>query len=180
MKITHIEPIHVSIPFEHGAPKPSEGLGAGGRFDALFVRVDTDEGLTGWGEAFGYAAGPVTMAALTRIVAPFAIGRDATDLVALMCELWRGTKGMSRNGPVAFALSGLDIALWDLKGKVAGAPIWRLLGGARKQSVPAYASLLRLGPDHVGRVAAAAVAHGYRHIKLHEHSVAAVEDAREA
>jgi L-alanine-DL-glutamate epimerase-like enolase superfamily enzyme len=92
MKITRIEPIHVSIPFEHGAPKPSEGLGAGGRFDALFVRVDTDAGITGWGEAFGYAAGPVTMAALTRIVAPFAVGRDATDIAGLMGELWFRTK----------------------------------------------------------------------------------------
>jgi D-galactarolactone cycloisomerase len=96
MKITHIEPTHVSIPFEHGAPKPSEGLGAGGRFDALFVRVDTDKGVTGWGEAFGYSAGPVTMAALTRIVAPFVVGRDATDIDALMGELWFRTKMQAR------------------------------------------------------------------------------------
>jgi len=108
------------------------------------VRVETDAGIIGWGEAFGYAAGPVTMAALTRIVAPFAIGRDVTDIPALMGDLWFRTKGMSRNGPVAFALSGLDIALWDLKGKVAGAPIWRLLGGAGRQRVEAYASLMRL------------------------------------
>jgi L-alanine-DL-glutamate epimerase-like enolase superfamily enzyme len=180
MKITHIEPIHVSIPFEHGAPRPSEGLGAGGRFDILFVRVETDAGITGWGEAFGYAAGPVTMAALTRIVAPFAVGRDATDIPALMGELWFRTKGMSRNGPVAFALSGLDIALWDIKGKIAGAPIWRLLGGAGRPRVEAYASLMRLGPAHVGKVAADAAARGYRHIKLHEHSVEAVAAARAA
>jgi D-galactarolactone cycloisomerase len=179
MKITRLEPIHVSIPYEHGAPKPSEGLGARGTLDVLFVRLDTDEGITGWGEAFGHAATPVTIAALKQIVAPLVIGRDPTDIAALMTELWRATKGMSRNGPVAFALSGLDIALWDLKGKVAGEPIWRLLGGARKQSVPAYASLLRLGPEHVGRVAAAAVERGYRHIKLHEHSIAAVKAARE-
>jgi D-galactarolactone cycloisomerase len=166
MRITRIEPIHVSIPFEHGAPKPSEGLGAGGRFDALFVRVDTDEGVTGWGEAFGYAAGPVTMAALTRIVAPFAVGRDATDITGLMGELWFRTKGMSRNGPVAFALSGLDIALWDIKGKVAGAPIWRLLGGAGRPRVEAYASLMRLGPAHVGKVAADAAAHARHQLLL--------------
>ncbi len=180
MHITGIEPIHVSIPFEHGAPRPSEGLGAGGRFDALFVRVDTDAGVTGWGEAFGYAAGPVTMAALTRIVAPLAIGRDPQDIAALMRDLWFRTKGMSRNGPVAFALSGLDIALWDITGKVAGAPIWRLLGGAGRPRVEAYASLMRLGPEHVGAVAAKALARGYRHIKLHEHSVEAVAAARAA
>jgi len=180
MKITRIEPIHVSIPFEHGAPRPTEGLGAGGRFDILFVRVETDAGITGWGEAFGYAAGPVTTAALTRIVAPLAVGRDATDIAALMGDLWFRTKGMSRNGPVAFALSGLDIALWDIKGKVAGAPIWKLLGGAGRPRVQAYASLMRLGPTHVGTVAAEAAARGYRHIKLHEHAVEAVAAARTA
>jgi D-galactarolactone cycloisomerase len=95
MKITRIEPIHVH-PFEHGAPRPSEGLGAGGRFDILFVRVETDAGITGWGEAFGYAAGPMTMAALTRIVAPLAVGRDATDIPGLMGELWFRTKRQAR------------------------------------------------------------------------------------
>ena len=180
MKITRVEPILVSIPFEHGAPAPSDGLGAGGKLDILFVRVDTDAGVTGWGEAFGHAAAPVTLAALTRVVAPLATGRDPADIAALMTDLWRRTKGMSRNGPVAFALSGLDIALWDIAGKRAGAPVWRLLGGTGKARVPAYASLLRLGPAHVARVAAAAVERGYRQIKLHEHTAEAVAAARRA
>jgi D-galactarolactone cycloisomerase len=180
MKITRVEPIHVSIPYEHGAPRPVEGLGAHGLLDILFVRVDTDEGVTGWGEAFGHAATPVTIAALTRVVAPLAVGRNPTDIAGLMGDLWFRTKGMSRNGPVAFALSGLDIALWDIKGKIAGVPIWRLLGGAGKSRVPAYASLLRLGAEHVGKVATDALAHGYRHIKLHEHAFTAVAAARAA
>jgi L-alanine-DL-glutamate epimerase-like enolase superfamily enzyme len=58
--------------------------------------------------------------------------RDATDIPGLMGELWFRTKACSRNGPVAFALSGLDIALWDIKGKVAARRSWRLLGGAGK------------------------------------------------
>jgi L-alanine-DL-glutamate epimerase-like enolase superfamily enzyme len=144
------------------------------------VRVDTDEGITGWGEAFSPAAAPVMITALTRIIAPLAVGRDPTDVAGLMTQLWRATKGMSRNGPVAFALSGLDIALWDIAGKVAGAPIWRLLGGTGKPRIPAYASLMRLGPEHVGKVAADALARGYCHIKLHEHAVEAVAAARAA
>src|SRR5262249_60183664 len=92
----------------------------------------------------------------------------------LMGALRFRTKGMSRNGPVAFALSGLDIALWDIKGKLASQPIWRLLGGTGKPHVPAYASLLRFGAEHVGKVAADAMARGYRDVKLHEHAVAAV------
>jgi L-alanine-DL-glutamate epimerase-like enolase superfamily enzyme len=181
LKITQIEPVHLSIPFEHGAPLPTEGLGARGMLDVLLVRVDTDEGITGWGEAFGHAATPVTITALKRIVAPVAAGRDPTDIPALMTQLWRQTKGMSRNGPVAFALSGLDIALWDIAGKIAGQPLWRLLGGAGKARIPAYASLLALRkPDNVARVAAAAMERGYRHIKLHEHTVETVAAAREA
>jgi L-alanine-DL-glutamate epimerase-like enolase superfamily enzyme len=180
MKITRVEPIHVSIPFEHGAPLPSEGLGARGMLDIVFIRIDTDAGVTGWGEAFGHAATPVTIAAIDRVIAPLALGRDPSDIAALMHDLWFRLKGMSRNGPVAFALSGLDIALWDIKGKVEGAPIWRLLGGPGKPRVPAYASLLRLGADHVGKVAADAQARGYRAIKLHEHSVEAVKAARAA
>jgi L-alanine-DL-glutamate epimerase-like enolase superfamily enzyme len=58
--------------------------------------------------------------------------------------------------------------------------VWRLLGGNGKRRVPAYASLLRLGPRQVGKVAAAAVARGYRHIKLHEHTIEAVAAARSA
>jgi L-alanine-DL-glutamate epimerase-like enolase superfamily enzyme len=185
MKITRIEPIHLSLPFDHGAPSPKEGLGAGGMLDIIVVRVDTDQGLTGWGEAFGHSSTPVTIAALNKVVAPLAVGRDPSDIASLMGDLWFRTRSMSRGGPVAFALSGLDIALWDLKGKAAGAPIWRLLGGQNssgtpKARVPAYASLLRLGPEQVGKVAAAALARGYRHIKLHEHSVEAVAAARAA
>jgi L-alanine-DL-glutamate epimerase-like enolase superfamily enzyme len=89
---------------------------------------------------------------------------------------------MARNGPVQFALSGLDIALWDIAGKIAGKPVWQLLGGTeQKATIPAYASLFRLGkPDLVHRVAGKAVERGYRHVKLHEHSVEAVAAARDA
>src|SRR5262245_12585629 len=180
MRITRIEPIAVAIPFEDGGPKRPEGFGAHGMLDIIFVRVDTDAGVTGWGEAFGYTSTPVTMAALTHVVAPLVHGRDPTDIAGLMADLWFRTKGMSRNGPVAFALSGFDIALWDIKGKLEGAPVWRLLGGNGKTRVPAYSSLLRLGVEHVGKVAAAAMARGYRYIKLHEHTTEAVAAARTA
>jgi D-galactarolactone cycloisomerase len=181
VKITQVEPILVSIPFQHGAPFPTQGPGALGKLDILLVRVATDEGITGWGEAFGHASTPITIAALRRIVAPLAVGRDPQPIPALMTELWRRTQSMSRNGPVAYALSGLDIALWDIAGKIARQPVWQLLGGRARQRIPAYASLLRIGdPDDVARVAAAAAGRGYRQIKLHEHSAAAVAAARRA
>lgn len=181
MKITAIDPILVALPYDHGAPKPLQGTGVRTHLDSLFVRVETDAGVTGWGEAFSNAAGPVTVTALKRAVAPLAIGRDMDDIPALMTDLAHRLQSMTRNGPGAYALSGLDIALWDIKGKVEGKPIHALLGGKRRSRVEAYASLMRLvEPSHVKRVCGMAIERGYRHIKLHEHTVPAVAAAREA
>jgi D-galactarolactone cycloisomerase len=184
MKITRVEPIFVGIPYDHGAPKPMRhgGFGAWDNLPILFVRVETDAGIVGWGEAFGHASTPVTRIAISEIIAKLAVGRDPTDVPALMAELTRKTQSMARSGPVQFALSGLDIALWDIAGKIAGQPLWSLFGGKeRKATVSAYASLFRLGTrDLVSRVAANAVQRGYKHVKLHEHSVEVVAAAREA
>jgi D-galactarolactone cycloisomerase len=183
MKITKVEPIFVGLPYDHGGPKPvRHGFGDWAVQPILFVRVETDAGIVGWGEAFSHASTPVTMTAVSEIVAKLAIGRDAARIAETMGDLTRATQSMARSGPVQFALSGLDIALWDIAGKAAGQPVWRLLGGQETRShIPAYASLFRLGnPADVARVAAAAVERGYRHVKLHEHSVEAVAAARRA
>jgi L-alanine-DL-glutamate epimerase-like enolase superfamily enzyme len=108
------------------------------------------------------------------------IGRDIGDIPTLMLELRRRTQNMGHNGPVGFALSGLDIALWDIAGKAAGKPLHHLLGGARRNRIPAYASLLRLNtPEHIRNVCTAALKRGYRYIKLHERTVEAAAVARE-
>jgi L-alanine-DL-glutamate epimerase-like enolase superfamily enzyme len=183
VRITRIEPIFVALPYDHGAPKPvRHGMGTWARQPILLVRVDTDSGIAGWGEAFGHASTPVTAVAVSRIVAELAVGRDPSDVAGLMRDLTRRTQSMARSGPVQFALSGLDVALWDIAGKAAGKPVWQLLGGAPgRESVTAYASLFRLGtPDLVAHVAAKAVERGYRHVKLHEHSREAVAAARQA
>jgi len=183
MKITQVEPIFVGIPYEHGAPKPKRhSIGGWDVQPILFVKVETDAGITGWGEAFSHASTPVTKAAVSEIIAKIAVGRDTSDIAGLMAALTRMTQSMARSGPVQFALSGLDIALWDIAGKAAGQPVWRLLGGkAHKPTVPAYASLFRLGSeDYVAKVSANAKQRGYRHVKLHEHDVAVVAAARKA
>jgi L-alanine-DL-glutamate epimerase-like enolase superfamily enzyme len=80
-----------------------------------------------------------------------------------------------------FAISALDIALWDLTGKVNGLPLHQLLGGAKRTKIPAYASLLRIGkPDDIARECTAARKLGYSAIKLHETTTPAVFAARDA
>lgn len=182
MKIKSVKPIRVSIPFEHGAPKPIFGIGTNTPgMEAVYLRVATDDGIIGWGEAFGFGACPVTEAAVTRVVAPLAIGRDPSNIAELIAEIRRQVQNMGHNGPIGFALSGLDIALWDIAGKVAGRPVHQLLGGdGTKKTVPTYASLLRLNtPDYVRKVCSTVLARGYRHIKLHERTVEPVAAARE-
>jgi D-galactarolactone cycloisomerase len=180
MKITSIHTHYVRIPFDMGAPKQDF---AGLRFptmDHLLVQVETDAGLTGWGEGFGHTIIPATKTALEAYVGPWFIGKDATDINALHREAAQAFHIFGRNGPVVYAHSAIDIALWDIAGKRAGLPLCDLLGGARRKEVRAYASLMRYTtPNTVGRICAEMVERGFRHIKLHEHSVDAVKAARE-
>ena len=181
MKITSIEAIPLTYPFRHGGPPSGWGGRPWTEMRTLLVRVDTDEGLTGWGEAFGYNAIPATKAAIETMVAPVAVGRDAARISELMAKLQLALHIFGRYGITIFALSGLDIALWDIAGKAAGLPLHRLLGGLARESVPAYASLLKYGDAGVvAELTKEALGQGYRLIKLHEVSAHAVQAARAA
>ena len=182
MKITHVEPILVALPYEDGGPERETTPGHSSETVlSLFVKVETDEGVTGWGEAFSFATVPVTIPAIADAVGPLAIGQDPTDIEAVAEDLRRRYQNMMRGGPARFALSAIEIAMWDIKGKVEGKPIWQLLGGAPRESVEAYASMFRYHePAVVKQIAAAAWQRGYRKIKLHERTVEAVAAAREA
>ncbi|MGH7042357.1 MAG: mandelate racemase/muconate lactonizing enzyme family protein [Acetobacteraceae bacterium] len=181
MKITGIETSLLRIPYRTSgglqfiAGRPSEGL------QMVLTRISTDTGLEGWGEAFGHAAAAATRTALDTLVAPLLIGQDPADIDGLMLDLRKKLHLFGRSGPVIYALSGVDIALWDLAGKSAGLPLYRLLGAAPRDDVAAYTSLLRC--TDVAAVAEScrrAIAQGFRHIKLHERDVASVAAAREA
>lgn len=175
MKIARIEHILVRVPYRHGGPYPVIGGQAWNAMDTLLLRVETDDGAVGWGEAFGYNAIPATIAALQSVVAPLCVGQDIGDLrradiARLNFLVQQQLQNFGRTGPMIFALSGIDIALWDIAGQAAGQPLYKLLGAAGTvDRVPVYASLLRYGdPPLVAENAARAVAQGYRHIKLHE------------
>ena len=108
-------------------------------------------------------------AAVNDMVAPRAVGHDAADIAGLHAKLQRDLHIFGRFGITAFAISGLDIALWDLAGKTAGVPAHRLLGGAKRTTLPCYASLLRYTePKLVAEYCKRALDEGYDAIKLHD------------
>ena len=172
MKIARVEALPLSIPFSYG--------GAGAReLDFCLVRVDTDAGLTGWGEAFSYNCRSAVAAAVNDMIAPLSVGWDVARHEELNAHLQKKLHTFGRFGITAFAISGLDIALWDLAGKAAGVPVHRLLGGAKRERIACYASLLRYGePRLVAERCQQALGEGYDAVKLHELTDEAVAAAR--
>jgi L-alanine-DL-glutamate epimerase-like enolase superfamily enzyme len=181
MKITAVETTVVSMPMRINGPAPKMGGIPRTSMEILLVRVDTDKGITGWGEAFGHRAIPTTRTAIDVLIAPLCIGRDPAAIGEISLDIQHALHGGGRNGPVIYGLSGIDIALWDIAGKVAGLPLYRLLGGSERADVPAYASLLRYGePAAVTHYAEEALERGYRHVKVHEIEAVNVKAARDA
>jgi D-galactarolactone cycloisomerase len=180
VKISRVDTLVLTLPMVIDGATPMLGGRARTSIDMLLVRVETDAGITGWGEAFGHRIFPATRAAIDTLLGPMCVGRDATAIAALADDLQRTLHGVGRGGPTLYALSGIDIALWDIAGKAAGVPLYRLLGGSPRADLPAYASLLRYGSaGAVAHYTAQALARGYRHVKVHEITVSEIAAARE-
>lgn len=181
MKITAVETRLTRIPFDMGA-KPVSFGGVGWQYlNTFWIRIITDSGIEGWGEGFGHACVAATKTVFDTQVVPAILGQDARDIAGLRERLARTFHLFGRNGPHVYALSGLDIALWDIAGKAAGLPLWRLWGGKPAGSLASYASLLRYGvPDLVAAACERAVARGYRDIKLHEIELPMIAASRAA
>src|SRR5213593_4753668 len=180
MKITTVQTLVLNMPMLIDGPTPMLGGRPRTSIDMLLVRVETDGGIVGWGEAFGHRVFPATRAIIDTLLGPMCVGRDPSQISAIHDEVQRLLHGIGRNGPAMYALSGIDIALWDIAGKVAGVPLYRLLGGSPRADLPAYASLLRYGAaEAVARYTQQALGRGYRLIKLHEIRVPEVKAARD-
>ena len=181
MKIESIETTVLRIPFTSGGPSATEVWGgkAWQTADVLLVKISTDAGVTGWGEAFGYNVIPATKVAIDQILAPMCIGRDPLGIETLTQEIQHKLHIFGRSGPIIFGLSGIDIALWDIAGKVAQQPVHQLLGGGRPL-LSCYASMIRYTePKLVAANVERALGQGFRHIKLHEIEVAPTRAARQ-
>ena len=131
----------------------------------LVVEVFTDQGLVGVGNA---ALAPrVTKQVIDLYLAPALLGQDPWDIEFLWQHMYRRTMAFGRKGIGMVAISALDIALWDLLGKSAGQPVYRLLGGRTKQRIPVYASRLYSTPlDELAEEARKYRDAGYRAMKL--------------
>ena len=146
---------------------------ADGSQDDLVVLVHTDEGITGIGEV---DSAPDVVAALIRQPASHAVahslrstlvGRDPMDVEGLWDAMYRGLIYVGRRGIAIHAISGIDIALWDIRGKALGKPVCELLGEVRRDRVRAYASMLMPDtPEETGERVTALREQGFTAVKL--------------
>ena len=117
--------------------------------NSLLVRLETDDGLVGWGEGGQYGPPEPVVACIEHVFAPKICGRSPHDSGRIWEELYALTRDFGQKGSYIEALSALDIALWDLKGRALGVPIFSLLGGAFRLSVAAYATGCYYRGDYV-------------------------------
>lgn len=113
----------------------------------IVCRVNTDEGISGYGEAsVGFDTGAPAAYAMIQDIAPLVIGMDAMAHEAVWDRLFQTTFWAQGGGTIVFsAISAIDTALWDIKGKALGVPLYQLLGGKASQSLRCYASQLQFG-----------------------------------
>ncbi|MFV1875775.1 mandelate racemase/muconate lactonizing enzyme family protein [Nioella sp.] len=144
------------------------------RRTAHLVEVETDEGVTGWGECFG--PGNVAIAnrgIVEQVIQPMILGDDPMDRDVIWHKVYNLLRDHGQKGMPMQSLSGVDIALWDIAGKVAGLPLHKLIGGAHRNAVPAYGYGMMLKresvEDHVARFrdeAAAILGMGFKATKM--------------
>jgi L-alanine-DL-glutamate epimerase-like enolase superfamily enzyme len=137
--------------------------------DMVFVKVTTASGLVGWGESHHGRAHLAIATLINTTLKQLALGMDATDVNGVWARIYKfqlGSHGMG--AACAMAMSGIDMALWDIRGKAVGWPLYKLLGGS-SHKIPAYAGGIALGiqpPESLVEEAKGFVAAGFRALKL--------------
>lgn len=166
LKIVKIEGIATSFPVKQGV---TLGIGRAVKRDALVVKVTTESGLVGWGEAHHGRCPSAIATLINTTLAQLVTGMQAYDTNGIWNRIFQRQLASHGMGTAAtLAMSGIDQALWDIKGKATGWPLYKLLGGHRRP-IPAYAGGISLGfqpPAELVDEARALVAQGYRALKL--------------
>ena len=139
---------------------------------AIFVKVTADDGTAGWGEA-GHSGGELVARVIRSELDKLYEGADVFDGDGLWAKAYYETDELGPGGLASQALAGVDCALWDLRGKLLGLPVWALLGGKVRSSFPVYGSFSRdigrgayMTPDQAARRAAEMVGEGFKAIKV--------------
>jgi L-alanine-DL-glutamate epimerase-like enolase superfamily enzyme len=165
MKITRVEPIHLRL--------PNVNERADGSQETLVVKVHTDAGITGVGEvdSSSLVAKAIIEAPLShkicRGLAECVLGQDPFEIDRLIYRMYEGSIFFGRQGAAIQAMSGIEIALWDIAGKATRRPVYQLLGGGFRKKFRAYASIL-FGdtPAETERIGRDLVKQGYRAVKF--------------
>ena len=168
MRITEVKayPTSFPVPQQH---RVALGIGTAVKRDAVVVKVTTDEGITGWGEAHHGRAHTAVAKLIETTLRQLILGMDALATSAIWEKLYRAQLASHGMGAGAcLAISGIDMALWDIRGKALEQPLYRLLGGAARP-IPAYAGGVSLGYQPEAELVAEArrsLEEGYKAIKL--------------
>jgi L-alanine-DL-glutamate epimerase-like enolase superfamily enzyme len=168
LKIAEIKTYPTSFPI----PKENRvalGIGTAVKRDAVVVKITTASGLVGWGEAHHGRAHTAVAKLIDTTLRQLILGMDADNIVGIWDKMYRfqlASHGMGAGA--CLAISGIDMALWDLRGKAHKLPLYKLLGGSRK-AIPAYAGGVSLGyqePAKLVEEAHKSIDQGYKAIKL--------------
>ena len=122
---------------------------------AHLVEVETDEGITGWGECFG--AGNIALAnkgIVEQVIQPMVLGMDPLDRDVIWHKVYNLMRDHGQKGMPLQSLSGVDIALWDITGKVANLPLYKLIGGAHRDRIEVYGYGMMLRPESANNLVA--------------------------
>lgn len=157
MRIESLQTIPVSVPYLHR--EVSSQVRRDGVSDVL-VKLTTDDGLIGWGEAC-CGADTASVEAAVQAMAPIVIGRDPSNSEAMRRDAFTHGLWQFRAGTGNFAWAGIDMALWDVCGRAAGVPLWRLLGGVQQHEATYFYYLARGARERVAAQVADGLAAGY-------------------
>ena len=187
MRITKLEAIPISFPVPENK-SVRLGIGKSVKRDSVLVRVETDDGVVGWGEAHhGRAPGAIARL-IDTTMRELIINHDALDINGIWSKVYKMQISSHGMGAASvLALSGIDLALWDIRSQVMQQPLYRLLGGAPRK-IKAYAGGIALGWQDINSLADEALEHianGYRALKLRvgdtaEKDIARVQAVRKA
>lgn len=181
MKIVKLESIPLAIPFEHGGKRAGFQGQDWSKIYMVLLRLETDQGVVGWGDAFGYGCWRSVKVALDSMIAPLVIDREFDDIGSFMSRIAQLLHIFGRNGVIQYALSGLDIGLWDIKAKIANQPLHKLIGSAGRTSILGYSSLFKYGDaETVAQMCTESIDEGFGWIKLHETQIREIGAARDA